>query len=87
VDPILGIVMLVAVAGVALVALVQVTTGRAVKLRELEVRELEAKAKLLDAEARAALPEYVDTSDPASVDAYRKARQELAGRVKERRLE
>ncbi|HHO52600.1 MAG TPA: hypothetical protein ENK18_17455 [Deltaproteobacteria bacterium] len=50
------------------------------KLKELEIRELEARARLMEAEAQAALPSYVDTTSPESIDAYRRARRELQQR-------
>jgi len=54
-------------------------TGRHERqMKELEIRELEAKAKLVEAEARAALPAFVDASDPESVAAYKRARQEVS---------
>ncbi len=50
------------------------------KLQELEIRKIEARARLMEAEAQAALPSYVDTSNPESIDAYRRARRELRER-------
>lgn len=42
---------------------------------QLKVRELEAQARLL--EAQTALPAWVDPRDPASLSAWRAARAEL----------
>jgi hypothetical protein len=40
------------------------------KLKALEVRALEARARI-------GLPDYVDADDPAEVEAYREARKEI----------
>ncbi len=52
----------------------------ALREKELAVRAKEAEAKLLEAQARAALPEFLDTKDAAAVEAWRKARQEVGAR-------
>jgi hypothetical protein len=46
------------------------------QMAELEVRRMEAEAKLLAEKRQSALPEYVDADDPDAVAAYREARRE-----------
>jgi hypothetical protein len=62
------------------VALKWLENRKEVQLRQLEVAALEAQARLVEAQARAALPEFVDGRDAAALDAWRKARQEVGGR-------
>ena len=46
------------------------------QMAELEVRRLEAEARLLAEKRQSALPEYVDADDPEAVAAWREARRE-----------
>lgn len=47
------------------------------KLRKLEVRELEAQAKLGAKKRAEKLPGFLDPEDPDDVEAYREASKEL----------
>ncbi len=47
------------------------------QMKQLEVRKLEAEVELQKAKNVQALPEYVDRDDPAEVEAYREAQDEV----------
>jgi hypothetical protein len=46
------------------------------QMAEIEVRRMEAEARLLAEKRQSALPDYVDAEDPEAVAAWREARRE-----------
>ncbi len=59
-------------------ALLRQRNSYALALKELEIQEIEAKAKLITAQHQGDLPEYVDRDDPVEVEAWQRARVETA---------
>ena len=47
------------------------------QMKQLEVRKLEAEVELTKANAVQRLPEYVDRDDPADVESFREAQDEV----------
>jgi hypothetical protein len=70
-------VLMVATPSIAAVVSKLLDNRKEIRLRELEVAAMEAQTRLLEAKTRAALPEFVDAKDPAALDAWRRARQEV----------
>lgn len=46
------------------------------QMAEIDVRRMEAEARLLAEKRQSALPDYVDADDPEAVAAWREARRE-----------
>lgn len=57
------------------VTIVKTTQENRLRKKELEVRELEARTRLLTATADA--PDWLDTDDPAAVREWRRAHHEI----------
>jgi hypothetical protein len=47
-------------------------------MKELEIRRIEAEARLKEAERLGDVPAYVDRADPAEVSAWKRARAETS---------
>lgn len=73
-------VLMVATPSIAAVVSKLLDNRKEIRLKELEVAMLEAQRKLLEAQTRAALPEFVDAKDPVALEAWKRARQEVGGR-------
>lgn len=73
-------VLIVATPSIAAVVSKLLDNRKEIRMKELEIATIEARARLLEASARAALPDYVDARDPAALEAWRKAREEVGRR-------
>lgn len=71
-----GIVAILSVFGMPVAMLYTVLAHRR-QMRVLEIQRLEAEQRLLEARQLSDIPDYVDRSDRAAVDAWREARREL----------
>jgi hypothetical protein len=73
--PVLILLVIFGVPAYTVVTILKTTAANKLRHKELEVRELEARARLLTAPADA--PDWLDTSDADAVTEWRKARREI----------
>lgn len=80
ITPIEALIPLVAILAVfgSPVAVIWLVLRHRQQMARLQVEQTEAARRLVEAQQRGALPEYIDSDDPVAVRAYQDAQAELA---------